>query len=226
MVNKARSDDRLDSILELIISKIGDLEDNLLKNDIPNDDRFIKWQDDFKMIYGEKSVNLQLYITHAIYYLMGYSFILEHVLLDEKDINFLDNNSNIFDKIKEETEKKYPNMQIFGFEYFTPIIDLLKDGHVKILYILISKITEFILSLGIRPEYLFDYLTHNIISPAIRHQAGEYYTPPFLVKKMVNEVYNFGEKVLDPCCGSGNFLIEIINTIINSERTEKEKKQQ
>ena len=224
MVNKARSDNRLDSILELIISKIGNLEVDLVKNDIPHDNRFIKWQDDFRVIYGEKNVDLQLYITHAIYYLMGYSFILEHVLLDEKDINFLDNNPNILDKIKEEIEKKYPNMHVFGFEYFDPIIELLKEGFVKIFYIIISKITEFILSLDIQPEYLFDYLTHKIISPAIRHQAGEYYTPPFLVKKMVNDVYNFGEKVLDPCCGSGNFLIEIINSIINSDKTGKEKK--
>ena len=40
---------------------------------------------------------------------------------------------------------------------------------------------------------------------------------------MVKEAYMFGDKVLDPCCGSGNFLIEIIKTILNSPNSEVDK---
>ncbi|MFX0048692.1 MAG: class I SAM-dependent DNA methyltransferase, partial [Candidatus Hermodarchaeota archaeon] len=75
----------------------------------------------------------------------------------------------------------------------------------------------------ITPEYIFDVLVQNLLSSYIRHKSGEFYTPPFIVKKMVKETYKFGDKVLDPCCGSGNFLIEIIKTILSSNHTDKDK---
>ncbi|GAH58107.1 unnamed protein product, partial [marine sediment metagenome] len=34
----------------------------------------------------------------------------------------------------------------------------------------------------------------NFLSTYIRHKSGEFYTPPFLVKKMVKESYKFGSK--------------------------------
>ena len=223
LVNNARPNSSLDSFLRLLQNKIGILKDDLLNYNILEDPRFKKWQDDFRAIYGEKIVNLQLYISHSIYYLMGYSFIINFIFSNGKEVLIFDKHPNIFKKVNEKMEKRFPNVQIFDFEYFDPVIQLLEEGHLDTFYAIITDITEFIRSLDIQPEYIFDYLTHGIISPAIRHQAGEYYTPPFLVKKMVREAYCFGEKVLDPCCGSGNFLIEIIKLIINSDETEKEK---
>ncbi|MBY8989021.1 MAG: N-6 DNA methylase, partial [Candidatus Lokiarchaeota archaeon] len=73
------------------------------------------------------------------------------------------------------------------------------------------------------PEYIFDVIVQKLLSSYIRHKSGEFYTPPFIVKRMVKEAYNFGDKVLDPCCGSGNFLIEIIKTILSSNNAYKEK---
>ena len=224
LVNKARPNNSLNSILRLLQKKIRGLEDNLLKYHILDDPRYKKWQDDFKIIYGEKIVNLQLYVSHSIYYLMGYAFIIEHILINQKDILILDKYQNIFKKVNEKMKKRFPNLQIFDFEYFDPVIQLLEEGHLNAYYSIITDITDFFRDLDIQPEYLFDYLTNRIISPAIRHKAGEYYTPPFLVKKMVEEIYCIGEKVLDPCCGSGNFLIEVIKFIMNSDKTEKEKK--
>ena len=46
LVNKARPDNSLDSILCLLQKKIRILEDNLLKYNILDDPRFKKWQDD------------------------------------------------------------------------------------------------------------------------------------------------------------------------------------
>ncbi|MFX1411446.1 MAG: N-6 DNA methylase [Promethearchaeota archaeon] len=66
-------------------------------------------------------------------------------------------------------------------------------------------------------------MTQNILTPIIRHKSGEYYTPPFLVRKMVEEEYVIGEKVLDPCCGSGNFLVELIKRIIYQDKPIREK---
>ena len=32
---------------------------------------------------------------------------------------------------------------------------------------------------------------------------------------MIRDVYNFGESLLDPCCGSGNFLTEAVKHILS-----------
>ena len=69
--------------------------------------------------------------------------------------------------------------------------------------------------LTMNPIYLFDYLFQKIVSPIFRHKSGEYYTPPILVEKMVEESYFLGDFALDPCCGSGNFLVGIILKILS-----------
>lgn len=48
---------------------------------------------------------------------------------------------------------------------------------------------------------------------------GQIYTPPFIVEKILNEIgFNspsiLGKTVLDPACGDGRFLEEIVNRII------------
>lgn len=46
-----------------------------------------------------------------------------------------------------------------------------------------------------------------------RKAAGTYYTPTFVVKKLITELFEAndakGKKVLDPCCGTGNFLLQL-----------------
>lgn len=46
-----------------------------------------------------------------------------------------------------------------------------------------------------------------------RKAAGTYYTPTFVVKKLINGLFEAndaeGKKVLDPCCGTGNFLLQL-----------------
>ena len=71
---------------------------------------------------------------------------------------------------------------------------------------------------------LFHNLYQQIFFPIIRHRLGEFYTPQNLVKKMVEDFYEFGNKILDPACGSGSFLVEIFLKILNS-RYPKELKQ-
>jgi tRNA1(Val) A37 N6-methylase TrmN6 len=115
------------------------------------------------------------------------------------------------------------NLKIFGLHYFNPIFALSKEQDLEFFFASIINISKFISKLNIPPEYYFDYLTQKLISPLTRHKSGEYYTPPFLVKKMVKESYRFGETVLDPCCGSANFLIEIIKLIISQNNRIEQK---
>jgi SAM-dependent methyltransferase len=64
---------------------------------------------------------------------------------------------------------------------------------------------------------LFGELYQQLISLVTRSALGEFYTPPSLAKLMVVDSYKLGSQVLDPACGSGTFLIEIIRKIIDEK---------
>ena len=53
-----------------------------------------------------------------------------------------------------------------------------------------------------------------------KKQHGQVYTPPFIVTKILDEVgfssaEVLGKKVIDPACGDGRFLIEVVRRIIS-----------
>lgn len=61
----------------------------------------------------------------------------------------------------------------------------------------------------------FEYFLKNSIT--VGNDLGEYYTPRHIVKLMVSLVNpKFGDKVYDPCCGTGGFLIEAFRHIKRS----------
>lgn len=78
-----------------------------------------------------------------------------------------------------------------------------------------------------KPEYVVDYLKNfyeKVFPKHLRHDLGEFYTPDWLAKYAVNLAGFDGDidkRVLDPACGSGTFLVAIINKVF-----EKYKKQQ
>ncbi len=195
----------------------------LKKNEIYNENEFKNWFNDFKKIYGNKHVTIQLYIVFALLYFIGYSFISKFILLDN---NLFSNHRYTLKrliKVERKLESIYKNLKIFDLKYFKPLISLVEKEEISIFYELIELVSNSVFKSKIEPEYFFDYLIQKLISPNIRHKSGEYYTPSFLVKKMVNDSYSFGDYTLDPCCGSGNFLIEVINYILSQNRSKKEK---
>ncbi|KEZ24044.1 hypothetical protein [Ureaplasma diversum] len=63
---------------------------------------------------------------------------------------------------------------------------------------------------------LFKSLYENFIPKAVRHSFGEYHTPSYLVKFVLDTLQLKGDDYLnktfvDPCCGSGTFILEIYN---------------
>jgi type I restriction enzyme M protein len=61
----------------------------------------------------------------------------------------------------------------------------------------------------------FEYFLKDSVT--VGNDLGEYYTPRHIVKLMVNLVNpKFGDKVYDPCCGTGGFLIEAFRRIRKS----------
>ena len=65
---------------------------------------------------------------------------------------------------------------------------------------------------------IFIDLYMEIMPPEVRHSLGEYFTPAWLadyvVKQSVGMVENKKYQAIDPCCGSGVFVMSLIKNII------------
>ena len=62
----------------------------------------------------------------------------------------------------------------------------------------------------------------TVIPPDERRQLGEYYTPDWLARAMVRELISdpLNQRVLDPACGSGTFLVEAIAHFLEAAERE------
>nr|MDO8114389.1 N-6 DNA methylase [Candidatus Sigynarchaeota archaeon] len=68
------------------------------------------------------------------------------------------------------------------------------------------------------PEHdVFNKIYPLVVSYSTMHGSGEYYTPVALARMMIEEKYVPGMRAMDPSCGSGTFLIEMVNKILASE---------
>ncbi len=64
------------------------------------------------------------------------------------------------------------------------------------------------------------FLQHSI---TVGTDLGEYFTPRHIVRLMVDLVHPvYGETIYDPCCGTGGFLIEAFNHILEGVRPSNE----
>ena len=58
----------------------------------------------------------------------------------------------------------------------------------------------------------------SLLSESHKNKEGVYYTPRYIVEDMMKDVVDVEDKTfLDPCCGSGNFIIEAIKKGISPE---------
>ena len=67
---------------------------------------------------------------------------------------------------------------------------------------------------------MFKDLYIGIIPQIVRHSLGEYFTPSWLADSVVtNSLKMVGNewRGLDPCCGSGIFLIQLIKKIVTGD---------
>ena len=73
------------------------------------------------------------------------------------------------------------------------------------------------------PCDMFKPLYQNLFPRPLRHQLGEYYTPDWLAQHVLDQVGYTGnpaERLLDPACGSGTFLIMALRRLKGGERGE------
>ena len=170
------------------------------------EENFNKWKNNFYKIYGETFLSPNLFIKHTYFVLLLKSFVIIKLgnvrkLSLEEAYQFYKSNS-------------FMDLCLIEFKIFY-WIDVSED--------LIKKIYHLLNFSELDAQDLFFDLYQQIFFPETRHKIGEFYTPSLLVNKMINNSYTFGLKVLDPSCGSGNFLIGIILKILNTNTSNQRK---
>lgn len=93
-------------------------------------------------------------------------------------------------------------------------------GHRQFLKTLARRVCKF--DWMNAPNDAAAILYETVIPPDERRQLGEYYTPNWLAETMVKELVSdpMNQKVCDPACGSGTFIVEAVKRLL--EAAEKE----
>jgi len=73
---------------------------------------------------------------------------------------------------------------------------------------------NFLLNCNIpKQRDVLGFLYQSLLSEGQKSKNGSYYTPPKLVNDIVDEYVKKDSKVLDPCCGTGQFLLAFSDVI-------------
>ena len=102
-----------------------------------------------------------------------------------------------------------------------------ETGGQPIIKTLADRISRFNWQ-GNFPNDIASILYQCVIPADERRQLGEYYTPEWLARDMVSELVTdpLAQRVLDPACGSGTFIVEAVRHYIaraDAEGVSKEK---
>ena len=158
-----------------------------------------KWRIIFTTIYGEE-ISSELFLKHT------YFTVILRIIVVTK-MGLIRNQS--FEEIYTDlTNDGIKNLKIFEFNFLF-WIDIKKE--------LFKKVYNEIQGSRFEKQDLFSQFYQQIFFSDLRHKRGEFFTPTNLVLKMIDDFYEFGLKILDPACGSGNFLVNIIIKILNSQ---------
>lgn len=149
------------------------------------------WYSHFKNIYGA-NITQDLFLKHTYY-----SIVLKTLLL-----------SKLREKNNEKEEFAFFKRFFNDEERLFNWID--SDQIAKILDCNSDKRVSF------SHKDLFYELYQQVFISETRHKIGEFYTSPTLAKEMIDDTYSLGMKILDPSCGSGTFLIEILLKILRT----------
>lgn len=84
----------------------------------------------------------------------------------------------------------------------------------------LNQYSVFSLDVVYEPVDIFQDLYMGIVPQSVRHAMGEYFTPGWLADRVVSEALPLLGKsewnAIDPCCGSGSFLLTLIRKIVGS----------
>ena len=95
------------------------------------------------------------------------------------------------------------------------------DGGLSLVKTLARRVARFVWSNA--PADVGAILYETVIPPDERRQLGEYYTPDWLARTMVSELVEdpLNQRVLDPACGSGTFIVEAVAHFLEAAQKAK-----
>lgn len=216
-------DNKMESLLKYLEKLLKKLEEISESKNIRNREEYNKWRNCFTQIYGKRSANLRLYLLLGLIYYIGYFFILKYILNEKSFTHFEKFTIEKFEAVRKKVKSEYHKVIFISEDYFIPFFEVLEELNDNTYEMFMTFLEEDLFSLKIPQEYIFNIIIQKFIKSFIRHKSGEYYTPKFLTKKMIDSTYLFGDFVLDPSCGTASFLIEILKSIICSNKSENEK---
>jgi len=158
-----------------------------------------KWTKVFTTIYG-KEISSELFLKHTYF-----AVILRIIVVSKVGLIRKQSFEEIYDSL---FKNELKNFKIFEFDFLF-WIDIKKE--------LFKKVYTEIQGSSFEKQDIFSQFYQQIFFSDLRHKRGEFFTPTSLVLKMIDDFYEFGLKILDPTCGSGNFLVNIIIKIFNSQ---------
>lgn len=168
-------------------------------DDIPNFRRKFKngfdgWQKCLLSIYDQAYLSRNLYIKHG--FLVLVSREIYRTKFQEDNFNFKVKSVNIF----------LSNFAWLDFlDQIAECIDLLLEN------------------IDLPDHDLFNSIYPSMLPHLTKHGSGEYYTPISLAREMVHHAFIPGMRALDPSCGSGTFLCEMVKNTCKSNLSAKEK---
>ncbi len=157
---------------------------------------FQQWKKHFSLAYHDADIGKELFLRHS--YL---SMLLKLILYRD----FIKSREYSRDSFKElENYFELLGISLFHYDFFRWVINVegLCDDFFNKLRLIQFEATD-----------IFRAIYQEMIIAGVRHRLGEYYTPEKLCKKMVEQEYQLGMRVLDSSCGSGTFLIEILKKV-------------
>jgi len=146
--------------------------------------------------------------------------------------SYLQKLNNAYYKDINEMKKELKNLEEGGIfremgiknfleaDYFAWYLDEWDEELADKLHEVVEKLREYEpATTELQPEEtrdLFKNLYQGLVPKSIRHDLGEYFTPDWLAEYILDQVGfegNPDQRVLDPACGSGTFLVKEINRI-------------
>jgi methylase of polypeptide subunit release factors len=158
-----------------------------------------EWLRNFGKVYRTDDLSDELYVKHA-YLSLLIKIVLFSKYLPEKDV--------ITAKSFEDLASWFENrrIELFLNDFYNWAMSI--SPLINLLFMVLRKAKY-------EADDIFRVIYQDMVSPSTRHALGEFYTPPELARLMIDYSYKPGQVVLDPACGSGTFLIEIMSKIRN-----------
>jgi methylase of polypeptide subunit release factors len=165
------------------------------------------WEKMFVHVYEQKELIFTFYLNHTYYSILLANLLYKTQFNSHAITGYLDSGN------LRQLQSAYQKLDFIidfndAFKWGYDCKDLLKFLHL------------FIPKLSYKDEDLFGMIYQDLISTFNRQASGEFYSPKELISLMIERKMNSHHtKFLDPACGSGSFLVEILRKLNSSSST-------